>query len=147
VVGILDISEVVVFYGVRNGVAPTRIFQSVATGFLGKRAFEGGTQTAILGLALHFTISLIVVTIYHFASRRLAMLRIHPIACGALYGLCVFGVMYFIVMPLSAAGPPKFATPIILANALFAHLFCVGIPTGLLARATSSSRSAGTTRR
>ena len=54
---------------------------------------------------------------------------------GALYGLGVFAVMNAVVLPLSAAGAPKFKVPLVVANLLFAHICCVGIPTGLLARA------------
>jgi hypothetical protein len=52
VVAALDITEVIVFYGWR-GVPPTRILQSVAAGLLGRSAYEGGRNTALLGLALH----------------------------------------------------------------------------------------------
>jgi uncharacterized membrane protein YagU involved in acid resistance len=134
VVGALDITEVTLFYGLR-GVPPIRIFQSVATGLLGKRAFDGGVATAVLGLALHFFIALSVVTVYHLASAKWSSLRAHPILFGTAYGLGVYLVMNFIVLPLSAAGPPRLTMLPIVLNGLFAHIFCVGIPTALLARA------------
>jgi uncharacterized membrane protein YagU involved in acid resistance len=132
VVGALDITEVIVFYGLK-GIAPTRILQSVATGLLGRASYEGGMQTALLGLALHYLIAFVVVSVYFFASRRIAALRQSPVLFGAVYGLGVYLVMNFVVLPLSAAGPPKF-TLIGVLNQLFAHLFCIGIPTGLMAR-------------
>lgn len=132
VVGALDITEVIVFYGLK-GIAPTRILQSVATGLLGRAAFEGGIQTALLGLALHYFIAFVVVSVYFFASGRIAALRQSPVLLGAVYGLGVYLVMNFIVLPLSAAGPPKF-TLVGVLNQLFAHVFCIGIPTGLMAR-------------
>lgn len=132
VVGALDITEVIVFYGVRNNVAPTRIFQSVATGVLGKRAFEGGLSSAMLGLALHFLIAFCVVSVYYVASTRIAALREHPLLFGAAYGLAVYLVMNFAVLPLSAAGPPRLSVLAVVLNGLFAHVFCVGIPTALL---------------
>jgi hypothetical protein len=46
--------------------------------------------------------------------------------------------MNLVVLPLSAAGPPKFKLVGVL-NQLFAHIFCVGIPTGLLARSRSAA--------
>jgi hypothetical protein len=134
VVGALDMAEVTLFYGLR-GVPPTRIFQSVATGLLGRAAYGGGAGTAILGLGLHFVIAACVVIVYHLASRRIPLLREEPLAIGALYGLLVYGVMYFVVQPLSAAGPPNFSSMPGVLNSLFAHVACIGIPTGLLARA------------
>ena len=134
VVGALDITEVIVFYGLK-GIAPTRILQSVATGLLGRAAFEGGMQTALLGLALHYFIAFVVVSVYFFASGRIAALRQSPVLLGAVYGLGVYLVMNFVVLPLSAAGPPKF-TLVGVLNQLFAHVFCIGIPTGLMAQRT-----------
>ena len=133
VVGTLDIAEVVLFYWLR-GVAPIRVVQGVATGLLGRASFQGGAGTALLGLALHFFIATVVVCVYHAASRRIALLRRMPVVMGALYGLLVYAFMNAVVLPLSAAGPPKMIVPVVL-NGLFAHVFCVGIPTGLLARA------------
>ena len=134
VVGTLDIAEVIVFYWFR-GVAPMRVVQGVATGLYGKASFEGGLRTALIGLALHFFIATVVVCVYHFASYRIALLRRRPILMGALYGLCVFAFMNAVVLPLSVAGPPKFKVLAVVVNLLFAHIFCIGIPTGLLARA------------
>jgi len=53
-------------------------------------------------------------------------------------------VMNFVVVPLSAAGPPKF-TLVGVLNQLFAHVFCIGIPTGLLARSAIVVEPARTT--
>ena len=133
VVGALDILEVIVFYGVRNQVPPTRILQSVAVGLLGSGAYEGGIPTALLGLGLHYFIAFCVVCVFFYASRRLPVLRTAPVVMGAVYGLLVYLFMNFVVLPLSAAGPPTFRVVGVL-NQLFAHVFCVGIPTALFAR-------------
>jgi len=133
VVGTLDIVEVTIFYWLR-GVKPISVVQGVAVGLLGRDAFKGGIPTALLGLAIHFFIATVVVCVYHFASRKIAVLRHKPIVMGVLYGLAVWAFMNFVVVPLSAAGPPKFRPPMV-ANGLFAHVFCVGIPAALLARA------------
>ena len=133
VVGTLDILEVIVFYLFRD-VAPIRVLQGVAVGLFGRASFQGGMRTALIGLAVHFFIATVVVTVYYFASLRIEVLNRAPVVMGAIYGLGVWAFMNFVVVPLSAAGPPKFLLPMVL-NGLFAHVFCVGIPTGLLARA------------
>ena len=139
VVGTLDITEVIIFLGLK-GIAPTRILQGIARGVLGKAAFDGGAPTALLGLALHFFIAFVVVCVYYFASHRIAALRDRPVIMGAIYGVLVYLVMNFVVVPLSASGPPRFTVPGVL-NQLFAHLFCVGIPTALIARARGTMTS------
>jgi hypothetical protein len=142
IVGVLDITEVIMFYAFR-GVEPERVLQGVAAGLLGRSAFRGGWSVALLGLAIHFAIALVVVTIYHAGVRQLAAARAagsslpamirHPWIGGALYGLAVYTVMNFIVLPLSAAGPPSRSWPIV-ANLLFAHVVCVGIPAAMTVR-------------
>src|ERR1700745_2893548 len=82
-------------------VKPQRVFQGVASGLLGPRALEGGAGTAILGLTLHFLIALIISTIYVLAAQRLSSLLDHPLIAGGLYGIAVYLVMFYVVLPLS----------------------------------------------
>jgi hypothetical protein len=130
VVGSFDICEVILFYGFRD-VPATRILQSVARGWLGSKAFSGGIPAALLGLATHYFIAFGVVTVYYIASRRLELLRRWPIVMGMVYGLGVFLVMNYIVLPKSKAGMANFTT-VTLINQLFCHLILIGIPAAVI---------------
>jgi hypothetical protein len=137
-VGVLDILDALVFFGFR-GVPPISILQSIASGLLGRAAYQGGAPTAALGLFLHFFIAFVVVLVYVLASRRLPVLTRHPVVCGLLYGLLVYAVMNLIVVPLSAAvtgGPPS---GIVLVNGLLIHALGVGLPSALFAHAARPS--------
>jgi uncharacterized membrane protein YagU involved in acid resistance len=139
-VGVLDILDAFVFFGVRNGVSPVRILHSIAAGLLGREAARGGgLATAALGLVLHFFIAFVVVAVYVYASRKLPILARQPLLFGALYGLAVYGVMNYVVLPLSAAGGAAASTPPwpVLVNGLLIHMLGVGIPSALFARAAS----------
>ena len=131
VVGVLDITEVIVFYRFR-GVLPARVLQGVAAGLLGRDAARaGGTNTAALGLAIHFFIAFVVVLVYWLASRKIAFLREHGVIAGAIYGVLVYFVMNFLVVPMSAIGAaPKLSWPTL--NVFLAHIFCVGIPASIV---------------
>ena len=134
IVGVLDILEVIVFYFFWRDVKPARILQAVAAGLIGRdAAFLGGTRTALIGLAVHFCIAFVVVLIYHLAAARIRVLTEQPFVMGALYGLAVYAVMNFVVLPMTATGPPKLSPWQVVANGIFAHLFCVGIPAALTA--------------
>jgi len=140
IVGALDITEVMLFYAFYRGVAPTRVLQGVAAGLVGRgEAFEGGIATAMLGLVIHFCIALVVVTLYHLAARRWRVLAERPIVMGALYGLVVWTVMTFGVLPLTATGGGRMGAWPVTLNVILAHVFCVGIPAALTARYSSSS--------
>ena len=134
-VGTLDITDAIVYWWFRADAPPMRILQSVAAGLLGRDAARaGGLPTALLGLFLHFFIATSVVIVYNLASRRLPVLTQHPVICGIAYGLCVYLVMYYVVMPLSAihSGVPHSPLPV-LANNLLIHILGIGIPSALFA--------------
>lgn len=133
-VGILDIADAFGFFWFRSGVRPMRILQSIAAGLLGREAaVAGGHATAMLGLGLHFFIAFMIVLTYHLASRRVRALTAHPVVFGVPYGLAVYVVMNFIVLPLSAAPPRTAATGAVLVNGVLIHVFGVGLPAALSA--------------
>lgn len=136
VVGVLDIVDAFVFFGVRNGVPPARILQSIAAGLIGRpAAISGGTATAVLGACLHFFIAFVVVLTFYVASRYRRVLTRHALVFGMLYGVAVYVVMNFVVIPLSAA-PARGPVPAaVLLNGLLIHALGVGLPTALFARA------------
>lgn len=130
--GTLDIADAIVFYGLR-GVSAVRILQGIAFALIGRQALTLGVGSAILGLLLHFLIATTVAAIYLYASRRLPLSR-HPLLYGTLYGMAVYIVMNYVILPLSHIGlrplPPL--GPFI--NGVAALIFCVGIPIALIAR-------------
>jgi hypothetical protein len=132
VVGVLDGLDAVVFFGLR-GVAPIRIFQHIASGALGRAAFTGGVRTALLGVAFHFFVATMIVTVYYAGSRAIEFLTRQPVACGIAYGLLVYVIMNLVVVPLSAAshGPPTLP---VLVNGLLIHALGVGVPSALVSR-------------
>lgn len=110
-----------------------QILQSVAAGVLGPESFEGGLPTAVLGLGLHFAIAIAMSVVYLLAAERLPALWRYPVACGALYGLLLYGVMNYVVVPLSAAGPgPK--DPLWIGLTIAVHMLLVGVPIAWFAR-------------
>jgi hypothetical protein len=133
VVGSLDILDALIFFGLR-GARPIRIFQSIAAGLLGRSAFQGGIATAVLGGVLHYFIAFVIVALFFLASRRKPVLIRHAVAFGILYGIAVYFVMSYIVVPLSAASQGSFSLPAFL-NGILIHAFGVGLPAALFARA------------
>jgi hypothetical protein len=138
----LDIIYAFVFHGLR-GIAPVSILQSIASGVMGMSAYSGGAATAMLGALLHLAIVVIAALVFLAASRRWRWLVEHPIVSGAVFGLCMYGVMNFIVVPLSAFPTPQTFGALSLITGLLAHVFLVGVPIALGVRAglrTSAAR-------
>ncbi len=86
-----------------NMLGPVVILHSIASGLLGKASFAGGLPTAALGLALQWAMSIVIAAIYVLASRALPVLLRQWIAAGLAYGVAIYVVMTFVVVPLSAA--------------------------------------------
>jgi len=140
-VGILDLLDAFVFFGLRSGARPIGILHSIAAGLLGRDAARaGGLQTAALGFVLHFLVAFIIATIYVVASRALPVLRRRWVICGLAYGVMAYFVMTFVVVPLSNAGPGRiaFALPVapVLINGLAIHALGVGLPSAYFASRT-----------
>jgi hypothetical protein len=135
--GTLDITYACVFSYFRRGAHPMAVLQSVAAGALGAKAREGGIKTALLGLFFHFLIALIVAAVYYFASRGLGFMVTHPVICGLLYGLCVYLVMYGVVLRVSAIHsknfPWSYPWPVLTGNLLI-HMLGIGLPIALVVR-------------
>ena len=117
-----------------RGVTPLRIAQSIASGLLGRAAFDGGYKTAALGVALHFVIALGAAAVFCVASTRLRWLVEQPYLSGALYGIAVFWFMQLIVLPLSAIAFKQNFSWRVVATGLIVHVLCVGLPIALAAR-------------
>jgi hypothetical protein len=143
--GVIDISYACTFWAIKAGVRPSRIFQSVAAGLLGRQAaVAGGASTAALGLALHFFIALTVAVVYYTGARYAEALWRRPWTFGSLYGVAVFGVMHYVVVPLSAAGGGGVPAFDLLWDGLsiVVHAFGIGVPVALGARAALRGRAA-----
>ena len=132
--GTLDITENIVFNAFR-GITPWRIFQYIASGLLGTHSFHMGWTSVGLGVAIHYTIALTWTAIFFLAATKFMVLTRQAIMSGLLYGVIVYVVMNFIVLPLSAL-PPRPAAPTLVSriNAVLALMFCIGLTVALLVR-------------
>jgi hypothetical protein len=137
VAGTIDISYACLFWAIKAGVLPPRIFQSVAAGLLGRQAaIGGGAATAALGLALHFFIATTVAFVFYAAARYAPALWQRPWLWGSLYGVGVYGVMTYVVVPLSRAGGGGGRPDVLWVTlSIFVHAFGIGVPVALAARA------------
>ena len=140
--GALDITYAWLFWALKQGVPARRIFQSVAAGLLGARAFSGGTATAVLGLALHFCIAITMAFTYYLVSLRWPVLRRRVVVCGAAYGVLLYGIMNYVVIPLSAARPGS-KDPLWITLSVAVHALLIGVPIAVAAgRSVRAGRTA-----
>jgi uncharacterized membrane protein YagU involved in acid resistance len=96
-------------------------------------ATEMGGAGAILGLAVHFALIAVMVTVFVLVARERPRLIDNSVMAGIAYGLITYAVMNLIVVPIRfpAAWPPKALS---IGTQLFAHIVLVGLPTALITR-------------
>ena len=89
-------------------------------------------------MAIHYAIALTWTAIFYLAAMRGAFLVRRPIVSGLVYGLIVYLVVNFIVLPMTGVPHPRAAITIAARiNAVLALLFCIGIPISLLTQRTA----------
>jgi len=142
IVGTADILDAFVFFGLR-GARPIRILQSIASGLLGRAAFSGGLGTALLGAVLHFFIAFLIVATFFVASRYISILRRAPVWSGLMYGVVVYLVMNFVVIPWSRIGPRSGRATVTVVSELLVHMFLIGVPIAWAARKAFAESSQG----
>src|SRR2546430_17038603 len=87
--GILDLTSAIVITLYYHG-SVTRMLQGIASGALGKAAFDGGASTAALGDAFHFLIAFPATTGSYLASRKLGFLPARPDVAAILHRTAVY---------------------------------------------------------
>lgn len=131
--GILDLTAAFI-NGALQGISPDRVLQAIASGLLGAESAKGGWTTAALGVVLHFVIAFGWTINFYAASRKIKFLTNQPMASGIIYGIAVYLMMYFIIVPLSAFPFPMLLNLRSVVINVLIHIFCVGLPIALCVR-------------
>jgi hypothetical protein len=103
IAGVLDITSAAITTTISGG-SPMRMLQGIAYALIGAGAFKGGLATALLGLACHFTITFGAAAAYWMVSRVMPVLIKKAVICGLLYGIVVYVITNYVIVPLSRIG-------------------------------------------
>jgi hypothetical protein len=134
IAGTLDMADNLIF-NLPRGITPVMVFQYIASGLIGMRAFRLGPFAVALGVVIHYTIALTWTGLFYLMSRRVTVLRRRSVLSGLLYGVGVYLCMNFVVLPLTAVPPPRHPMTIAArVNGVLALVFCIGLTVSLLTR-------------
>ena len=137
-----------------SGAGPEELIGADVRGFARRLADEAGVHRSqaeygrvvatslagsVLGLAVHFTLMAVMVTIYMIVANRRPSLQAKPLQWGVIYGLITYVAMNLIVVPLRFGNLPSARG---VATQLFCHIVLVGIPIAWIASRHFRSRSA-----
>ena len=87
----------------------------------------GGLLAGALDILYAFLIACSMAVTYCLAARRWPLLVRRPVPLGMAYGLLLYAVMNYVVIPLSAAGSGS-RDPTWIALTVVAHAVRVGLP-------------------
>jgi hypothetical protein len=123
IAGIVDIGAASAINGF---ISPLAICKFIAGGLIGlKAARAGGLEIAALGLALQVGMGVLIALIYNIGAMLLPLLRRHWLPAGLAFGVGIYFVMEYVVVPNSMIGhsPPLALDLGLLLNLLAMMLF------------------------
>jgi hypothetical protein len=124
------LAAMLIYHGTASGVA-----KAVARGWYGAGAKAGGTTIEVVGMASHWGILLIAAAVFVLTSLRFPILRRMAWVTGPLFGVCIYGVMHFAIVPLSAVHAVNNPQGLQFVEEFCGHIFVIGLPIALWARA------------
>jgi uncharacterized membrane protein YagU involved in acid resistance len=133
IAGAIDIATAVINTMIHGG-QPMRMLQGIAYALIGPCAFNGGWTTAGLGLLLHFIIAFGAAAAYVLVSRKLSVMVREPVVCGLLYGVPVYLVTNYVIVPMSRIGRMLPVSAEGVAIGLVVLMVGVGLPIALMTR-------------
>lgn len=133
IVGTLDITAACLQVYLRTGqpsVKPVLLF--VASGLLGKTAYNNGDIMMLVGLLVHYCVATAFTFFFFLVVARFSFARHQRLLTGILYGAFVWVVMNLLVLPLTGAAPLQ-RTFSRVATGMGILIVCIGIPLAFLA--------------
>ncbi len=103
IVGSVDALYATVSAFIRHGTA-VGLWQFVASGLFGKRAYEMGMSGVLYGIVFHYLFMAAFSVGIYLLCRQVAFVRRSPAVSGICYGLFMWVVMNCLVLPLSNTG-------------------------------------------
>ncbi len=123
-------AAMLIYGGTASGVS-----KAIARGWYGAAVKTMPPIVEPIGLASHYFILIVAAAIFTGVSLRLPVLRRMAWVSGPLFGICIYIVMHFVVVPLSAVHAVNNPKGVQFVEEFCGHMFVIGLPIALWARA------------
>ena len=120
---------------------PDKVLRAIASGLIGKAAKQGGYEILALGLVLQWAMSIVIAAIYDLAALRLPTLARQWLLWGLAYGVGVYAVMTYVVVPLSQAAKLSTPPPLLVQGENVAAMLVFGLIVAFFARRLAPSNA------
>lgn len=115
-------------------IPPAVIFKFIASGWFGREAMSGGTSMILYGLIFHYLIAaFFTVTLFWLYPQIIKLVK-KKYLVGILYGLAIWIIMNYIVLPMTNIPKSHGHLELIsLLKGIAALIICIGLPVALIA--------------
>ncbi len=115
------------------GTSVLRPWKGVAAALLGKDAvIRGGDAMAMIGVGLHFVITIGAAAIYYMVAKRHGWLVRHAFLSGLVFGTLFFLALNYVILPITFIGRPLYVGGPTIAVALPSHIIMIGLPISMI---------------
>ena len=115
-------------------IPPAVIFKFIASGWFGRQAMSGGTSMILWGLVFHYLIAAFFTATLFWLYPRIVNVLKNKYMIGILYGLVIWIIMNYIVLPITNIPKSNSHLELIsLLKGIAALIICVGLPVALIA--------------
>lgn len=115
------------------GISPERVLQFIASGLMGKSAFQSLPAIAFLGLAIHYFIAFCWTVLFFFVYPTLKNIIRNKFLQAVLYGLFIWLVMNLLILPVTRTPQQTFYWPDAFKGAAIL-IIAVGLPLAYFAQ-------------
>ena len=131
-VGSLDILAAFANYYIKTGKDPIVVLKYIASAVFGPSAYSDGAYMSVYGLLFHFVVAFIWTLLFFLIYPKLKLFSINRVLVAMLYGIVIWLVMNFAVVPLTKAGTGTFVLKDAIISALIL-VFAIGLPLSFIA--------------
>ncbi len=132
VAGTLDITAASLYYPLVYKFKLILLYQNIASGVFGAKAFSGGPGMAALGLLFHYFIALSWTLFFFIIYPKVKIMWRNRYATATGFGMFVWVVMNLVVVPLSRVDRGAFTIRHFIVSVVFL-VICIGLPLSLIA--------------
>jgi hypothetical protein len=131
--GSLDILSAFVQAWLARGTSPVIVLQYIASGAVGKAAFAGGWEMALLGLLFHFIIAYSFTALFFMVYPSIKFFAKNIALTAIIYGIFIYIAMDVVVLRFTRVPPGTFhLDKALIATAIL--IVAIGLPVAYFAR-------------
>lgn len=127
IAGTLDILAACLHTYISSGTHAVTVLQYIGSVFLGKESYRMGFTSALLGLAMHYTIAYGWTLLFFLLYPKLKFLSGNKVVVGLLYGIFVWLMMNLVILNLIGVGKGSFK-PLQTIIGCGILMLCIGLP-------------------